>query len=311
MSDPFPALSVKTEKAINAALLTVWQSVKQSYTLAEIEETYLRGGIAGLMSLLDNLDPVLASNLSPTLQTAMIESGRMVIAILPVAAITTPAWLPALSISASQQAMRYEYNLIRDISETTREAVRQSVTEAVATGKPPRAVARQFRSTIGITDRQQKWVSNYRRALEQGDSSAALEYKLRDARYDASVRNGKLSQDKIDTMVERYEQRLIKYRSEVIARTEGLRAVEVGQVESVRQGIEAGHIDPNTEKGWVTTQDGRERAWHDELNKKWVKFSEPFVNSHGPLMYPRDPDASASNTIQCRCRLRYRLPKSV
>lgn len=307
MSDPFPALSAKTERAINDALLTVWQSVKQAYTLTQIEQAYLSGGIPGVMSLLDNLDPVLAANLSPTLQTAMIESGRAVIAILPAAAITTPAWLPSLSLSASRVAMQYEFDLIRDISTTTKEAVRASVTEAVATGKPPQAIARQFRSTIGITDGQQKWVSNYRRALENGDTTA-LDYKLRDARYDASVRNGTLTQEKIDTMVERYEQRLIKYRSEVIARTEGLRAVEIGQFESVKQGIDGGHIDPATEKGWVTTQDGRERTWHDELHKKWLKFNEPFVNSHGSLMYPRDPNGSASNTIQCRCRLRYRLP---
>lgn len=309
MSDPFPALSAKTERAINDALLAVWQSVKQAYTLTQIEQAYLSGGIPGVMSLLDNLDPVLAANLSPTLQTAMIESGRAVIAILPAAAITTPAWLPSLSLSASRAAMQYEFDLIRDISTTTKEAVRASVTEAVATGKPPRAIARQFRSTIGITDGQQKWVSNYRRALENGDTTA-LDYKLRDARYDASVRNGTLTQEKIDTMVERYEQRLIKYRSEVIARTEGLRAIDIGQDESVRQGVEAGHIDPELEKGWVVTKDGRERPWHHELDNKWVKFNEPFVNSHGSLMYPRDPNASASNTIQCRCRRRFRLPKS-
>jgi len=76
MSDPFPALSAKTERAINDALLTVWQSVKQAYTLTQIEQAYLSGGIPGVMSLLDNLDPVLDANLSPTLQTAMIESGR-------------------------------------------------------------------------------------------------------------------------------------------------------------------------------------------------------------------------------------------
>lgn len=307
MSDPFPALSAKTEKALYETLLTVWKSVKQVHTLKEIEQVYLTGGIPGLMSLLDNLDPVLAANMSPILNTAMIESGRAVIAILPAAAITTPAWLPSLSLSASRVAMEYEYNLIRDISTTTKDAVRASVTEAVATGKPPAAIARQFRSTIGITEGQQKWVSNYRRALEEG-SQTALDYKLRDARYDASVRNGTLTQDKIDTMVERYEQRLIKYRSEVIARTEGMRAIDIGQEESVRQGVEAGHIDPELEKGWVTTQDQRERPWHDELHKKWVKFNEPFVNSHGSLMYPRDPNASASNTVQCRCRRRFRLP---
>lgn len=307
--DPFPQLSIKTEKAINDALLNVWQAVKQSFTLAQIENAYITGGIAGIEALLNNLDPILASHLAPTLQTAMIDSGRMVIALLPAAAITTTAWIPSLSLSASRAAMDYELNLIREISMTTREAVRQAVIEAVATGKPPRAIARQFRSTIGLTEGQQKWVSNYRSALENGDLTKALSYELRDRRFDASVRNGTLSQDKIDKMVERYEARTIKYRTEVIARTESLRAVEVGQFESVRQGIQDGHINPDLEKGWVVTTDGRERTWHYELKSKWVKFNEPFINSHGPLMYPRDPNGAADNTIQCRCRLRYRLPK--
>jgi len=310
MFDPFPDLAKKTEKTIHDSLITVWQEVKQSYTLAEIEQAYRTGGINGVMNLLDTLDPILASHLAPTLQTAMIQSGRMVIAILPTGMITTPAWVPSLSLTASDRAMRYEFDLIREISTTTREAVRQSVVEAVATGKPPAAVARQFRSTIGITDGQQKWVANYRRALESGDQKAALRYRLRDARYDKSVVNGKLDQDKIDKMVEKYEQRVIKYRTEVIARTEGLRAVEVGQYESMRQGIADGHIDPGTEKGWVTTEDGRERPWHAELDEKWIPFNDYFINSHGQLLFPRDPDGAADNTIQCRCRLRFRLPKT-
>lgn len=309
MFDPMPELSRKTEKAIHDSLLKVWQEVKQSYTLAEIETAYVTSGIPGVMQLIDTLDPVLASHLAPTLQTAMIESGRMVISLLPVASITTPAWVPSLSLTASDRAMRYEFDLIREISTTTREAVRQSVVEAVATGKPPAAIARQFRSTIGITDGQQKWVANYRRALESGDTRAALSYRLRDARYDSSVTNGKLDQDKIDKMVEKYEQRVIKYRTEVIARTEGLRSVEIGQYESVRQGIESGNIDPGMEKGWVTTEDGKERPWHAELDEKWIAFNDYFVNSHGRLLFPRDPEGAADNTIQCRCRLRFRLPK--
>lgn len=308
MSDPYPKFSQTTENKIYNSLIAVWEAVKQSYTLKEIEQVYMTGGIPAVMGLLDNLDPVLANTLAPTLQSAMIESGRMVIQILPIAAITTPAWLPALSLARSNTAMTYELNLIREISATTRQAVQQAVTEAVATGKPPIAIARQFRSTIGLTDNQQQWVSNYRRALETGDTKRALEYKLRDARYDKSVSAGTLSQDKIDTLVERYEQRLIKYRTEVISRTEALRSVEIGQYESISQGMQDGHIDPETEKGWVVTVDGRERDWHLELRNKWVKFNEPFINSHGSLLYPRDPNGAASNTIQCRCRLRYRLP---
>lgn len=306
MADPYPKLSQKTERAIYDALIEIWKSVRTSYSLREIEQVYLNAGTAGVLALLDNLDPQIAGRLSPVLQSAMIESGRVVIEILPALAITTPAWLPALSIAASNVAQKYELDLIRQISDNTKAAVRASVTEAVATGKPPTAIARQFRSSIGITDGQQVWVSNYRRALESGDKKA-LDYELRDKRFDASVRAGNLSQDKIDTLVQRYEEKLVIYRSKVIARTESLRAVEIAQVESIQQGINAGHIDPSIKKQWITTQDGRERAWHDELHKQIKPFKESFNNTHGVLMYPRDPNGAASNTIQCRCRLRYVL----
>lgn len=308
MADPYPKLSQKTERAIYDALIEVWKSVRTAYSLKEIEQVYLNAGTAGVVALLDNLDPQIAGRLSPVLQSAMIESGRVVIEILPALAITTPAWLPALSIAASNVAQKYELDLIRQISDNTKAAVRASVTEAVATGKPPAAIARQFRSSIGITDGQQVWVSNYRRALEAGDKKA-LDYELRDKRFDASVRAGKLSQDKIDTLVQRYEEKLVIYRSKVIARTESLRAVEIAQVESIQQGINAGHIDPELEKGWIVTKDGRERPWHYDLGNVWIKMNEYFVNSHGRLLYPRDPNGDASNTVQCRCRLRYRIPK--
>ena len=53
----------------------------------------------------------------------------------------------------------------------------------------------------------------------------ALTYDLRDHRFDATIRRAQrevvpLSQDRIEKMLGRYRERFIKYRAEVIARTE-------------------------------------------------------------------------------------------
>ena len=82
---------------------------------------------------------------------------------------------------------------------------------------------------------------------------------------------------------------------EVIARTESLTATSVASQQAYGQ---SGVVESQE---WLTTLDGREREWHDELNGKVTKLDEYFVNGKGRLKFPRDSNGSAENVIQCRC----------
>jgi len=212
----------------------------------------------------------------------------------------------------------YEMALIRGLTAGALASVRLAIADGVAAGRNPLDVARDVRQFIGLTPSQTKAVLNYRRALESLDAGA-LQRQLRDRRFDGTISDAvdsgeRLSPDYIDKLVERYRQRTLKFRSETIARTEAIRAVNAGNVQLWRQAVADGKVDADgVRKKWIYTHDSRVRHAHmtiPSLNEGGVGLNEPFKTELGPLMFPGDPNGTAANTIRCRCAMmiRYRAP---
>lgn len=93
-----------------------------------------------------------------------------------------------------------------------------------------------------------------------------------------------------------YTQRMPPHRTEMIARTETMRASNAGSNELFNEWGVKKHE-------WLSTQDDRTREAHLSVNidPKVVPIDEPFVVMGEELMYPGDPAGSPSNTINCRC----------
>jgi hypothetical protein len=90
-----------------------------------------------------------------------------------------------------------------------------------------------------------------------------------------------------------------EFRADVIARTEIQNAYANGNW----QGSQAlGEYGP-VEKMWLATQDARTRPDHLGVSGVVLPFSEPFNVGGESMLHPHDPNASAENTIQCRCVL--------
>lgn len=204
--------------------------------------------------------------------------------------------------------MRQErLEFIREFSEQQRIAVRNTLAAALQAGDGPRAMAADFRAAIGLTQAQMTTVDNYRRLLDQG-SAEALQRSLRDRRFDSSIERAvsgdkPLSAEQIDKQVGRYRQRMLAYRAENIARTEAGRALSLGRDEAMQQAIESGAINAQlVEQRWNTIMDGRERDSHAAMNGQIRPWGQPFVSGAGVrLRYPHDPNAPASEVVNCRC----------
>jgi hypothetical protein len=173
----------------------------------------------------------------------------------------------------------------------------------------------RFRGLIGLSKPQQVALKNYEKQLREG-STQALNRVLRDRRQDAgtlkAIKQGiPLTEEEIAKRVTRYEQRLLKYRAETIARTEALRMTNMANQHIYDNAIEEGRITPNAYKRyWVAANDTRTRDAHvalPSMNKEGRAIDEPFHSPLGMIMYPHDPMASAANTINCRCTLVYSL----
>lgn len=213
----------------------------------------------------------------------------------------------------SQSVMREEkLRMIREFTAKQRAATREALLNGIENGASPRAQARAFRDSIGLTENQVKAVNNYRKGLEQGDRKV-LDRALRDKRFDGTVRrafdSGKpLTKDQMNKMVQRYEERYIKYRADVIARTESLRSVHQGNHNMYQQAIESGDLDPNNlQNEWNTSLRENVRDSHQAMHGQKRPFNQPFVSGDGnQALFPGSFGVAAED-IQCACNVGTRI----
>lgn len=225
----------------------------------------------------------------------------------------------ARHLRGEAQLSQYGAQFVQAVSDDTKAMLRTSLTDSLSRGQGAKAAARSIRGMIGLTDTQAQWAINLRRKLIDDPKSllsefAADGYKLRDKRLDGIVRravkDGKpIAAGDIDKIVTAYQNRAIRWRSENIARTETLRAVQAGNFEAYQQAVESGKIvAQNVRKVWNSAHDKRVRHTHRELDGESVGLNERFVSSSGArLLYPLDAAAPLAETVNCRCNLTYRI----
>lgn len=181
--------------------------------------------------------------------------------------------------------------LIQGIQTQQLNTVRSAIGAGLAEGIPPQRTGRLLRVTTGLSERQGASLVNYERGLTEkmltGTTGTVLRgvgRPLADQRY--SLAN--LNQQKIDNLVERYRERLVNYRAEMIARTETMRAANMGAFAEQRAQGSAGLFDAKTaQRVWQTTPDDRACSDCNDLDGQTVGFEQSFV---------LDADASSNTT---------------
>lgn len=207
---------------------------------------------------------------------------------------------------------------ITNITESMRQAVRETVADGYAFGRSPNKVALDIAGRVdasgtrkggivGLNAQQAQWVANMRRALEEGPSSA-LRYGLRDRRFDALLRRSEaLTQEQIDRITRQYSNKLLLSRGKAIAVTERGLAVNGGLIEAWRQAAERVGFDVDRlVKEWRHT--GRaveDRPGHLRANgQKVTGLNTNFTVNGVPMIHPHDPNAPASEVVNCRCEVK-------
>lgn len=316
LESPFITLANKFSPAIRKGLIQAWNDLRTQFTVAEIETALTTGGIEAVMRMYDNVALKTAKALNPAIDDAIRAGADLTLeTIPPVAFVSADVSVSLINANTVAYLERYKLNLINTISSNTTEAIRESLIQDTIAGVSPRSTARNFRNTIGLTPHQERAVRNYKKYLQEGDSQA-LQRALRDKRSDSVVARAisgeqPLTSQQIERLSNRYRERYIKHRSEVIARTESLRAVGIGNRAAINTMLLEGDVlTEDVRRFWKFTKDGRTRNEHRKIpgmNPDGVKLDEPFQTPLGPLMFPRDPDGTAANTIQCRCVEFYRV----
>ena len=293
-------LIAKYEVRLNRQFLVMINSIKDDMVLKEIEQLIISGRLDEAFTSAE----AYVNRFAGQINNVYIASGTDTAAALgPVAVVD----FDITNIRAVNTMRLNQFNFVREFTQEQIITTRHALMDGVARGLNPRAQARVFRDSIGLTLRQQSAVSNYRRLLEEG-STEALTRKLRDGRFDrtvqAAIRDGRaLTPEQIDRMTGRYQERYVKYRSEVIARTESLSSVHEGKEEMYQQAFDNGVLDPDKViRKWHPARDARVRDTHWPMSGQERKVGEPFRTGAGVyIMYPGDRNAPAKERIQCRC----------
>ena len=181
---------------------------------------------------------------------------------------------------AAAWAAKEAGSLIVEVTQDQINIVRELVSSAQMGIYTPQQVARYVRDSIGITQRQAGWVRNFR-----------------DRTFNDQITAGKTFAEAMratDNLTDRYAKRIHRYRSEMIARTEILRAANEGRNEAWRQGIEEGFINPGVKKYWSVEIDGRQC-------EECVAVGDQYDEDNAIPITEQFPDGDPPLHPMCRC----------
>lgn len=210
---------------------------------------------------------------------------------------------------------------IRQITDDMRDAVRWTMGDGIAFGRSNNRIALDIVGRIGasgareggivgLNEGRARWVSDYRRKLEQG---LPVDNRLVTAAERRLIERGNLTQAQIDRLVQSYANRQLLSRGMTIAKTERGLAINMGAYEGYRQGAEKAGIPLYAlRKQWVHQGVHKhERYEHVAMgNAPARSFTEPFYVGGNACQYPHDPALPAGEVINCQCRLKVSVPRN-
>lgn len=167
------------------------------------------------------------------------------------------------NLNAQRMAQLHSLRKIKGVTKETKTALRKIVTRSIAEGIPPYDAARLIKPMIGLTAPQQTAVFNFRTNLINSGLSIAA----------------------VDRKTARYIQKSLRVRAKMIARTEIIGSLALGQQAAWGQAQKAGMIGSNAQKRWITTGFGACPIC-TQLSGMTVPISGSFQSIVGPLDRP-------------------------
>lgn len=320
----FRELAAKFGLEVALAFREAVNHLKSGVEVQRLKLAIEQGNLQAALEAL-HIDRAAFFTLETKITEAFVAGGQGAVASMPAAVSIGFRFDPGNQRAASW-IRQFSGNLITGLVDSERQQARDFLADGMAGGAHPRSVAldlvgRISRATgnregglIGLSAPQRAYVQATRIELASADPKLLKHYLTRtrrDRRYDRTVikaiREGKaIDRDIASLMVTRYSARLVQLRGEVIARTEGLPAIRAAKHEAYQQLVDDGRIaEADIERGWHTTQDGRQRDTHGAMAGQTVRgLSVPFQSPSGALlMFPGDTSlgAGTDEIVACRC----------
>ncbi|MCK4517855.1 hypothetical protein KAT92_03705, partial [Candidatus Babeliales bacterium] len=170
-------------------------------------------------------------------------------------------------------------DLITKIQGNTKTAINAVIADGLNRGVPPRQSAKQIKQMIGLNDRQVVASMNHRKKLEKSGIKGR----------------------KLDLLMDKFTEKQLKYRSEMIARTESMNANNRGMLEVINQNADSGLFDRRkAKKKWIVTPYDRVCKICKPMANKEVGIDEMFKLRNGKLVPhpPAHPGCNCSYSLE-------------
>lgn len=323
----------KFEASIREAFMAAIDELRANIDVKALIQALEAGNIQAAIDAC-HVDDAAFYQLRRAIEAAYIEAGVDAVKALP----TVTDWRGAVVgvrfdpsyPRAADWTSRHGAELVTWIGEDARAAIRDVVATSLMEGANPRSAAVQIAGRVnrvtgrreggivGLTQQQTAFVTAARDDLASGDPERMAHYltrKARDRRFDARVKKAIAARKPVDAgstqeMTALYSDGLLKVRADAIARTEATQAASAARQEAMQQTLDAaGLTGADVERTWRATKDKRTRDTHRAMDGQKVAGMETAFQSPSgaTLRYPGDPEAPASETIQCRCFVSMRL----
>ena len=192
-------------------------------------------------------------------------SGKTVSALKPAFNVTNP--------SVISVARKMSIDLSTNLTKSTKEVLRNIIQNAVEGNISRVQASKQIRQYVGLLPAHKSAVDKYLDSMIQNGVKPALAQKRAD----------------------KYAQRLLKYRSETISRTEVARAVGEGQTAMWKQMRDDNLLPPEAKRVWITGYDERVCAICGPMDGIEADIDGFWTTSRGMSEYPSQTHPN------CRC----------
>lgn len=312
---PLADLMESEERKLERATLDAFDRIRQLRTESEVVAANNVVDLYPQEEVEDAFSPVEAAVAASVIAGAALVASQQ----KPVESLSTGATASVVFNPANPDVTRFAEEIaatrIRELTNDVRAVISITARESAIGNYSRQAAAQRILEVIGLTSAQERAVQNFRNSLENR-SAEALRRTLRDRRFDPSLIRSidldePLSSAQVSRMVSRYRDRLRRYRANVIARSEVVRAANGGAYHFIESQVRTGKIsEDQVRRFWHYIPDARVREAHSavpSMNPGGVGPREAFQTPLGPLRFPGDPRGTASNTINCRCAISYQI----
>ena len=337
MTDERNKIHLETRRKVRNAFIAGVYKLREWTAIEEVQKKLEAGDIEGAVRAV----PINSSLVEPMIEElryAYRLQGENVIANLKPPPEIRNAHTFAFTFDivgnpiAENYLMQESSHLIRDVVEPQKQLVRSVLTELMQDGRNPKEAAvdlvgrfnpktrKREGGFIGLTRIQSEWVLNARRQLGVGTEDDLTDWekeqlwkylgrRLRDKRFDKSVMRAldegrAIPKETQEAMARHYRARFLRYRAEVIGRTESLRSMNAARDNAIESVIDKGGTkEKYVSRKWRATHDGRTRETHAAASGQVRKLDEFFQVGGYDLKRPGDPAGPPHETIQCRCYL--------